>query len=115
MTAWIGADSFKSRRDKNIEKTTRSLYIVYRCGQKTTSRLTDFIHVKFPKLKARLFTDAPSWFDRRVPFRIEIGGAADKTKSFHYLAEPESKRLVPVDKPARDFLERCRLWANSLK
>ncbi|MEE2756496.1 MAG: hypothetical protein VYA30_07530 [Myxococcota bacterium] len=113
MTAWIGADSLKTRRDKTLEKRTQSLYTVYRCGEKTTSRLTDFIQVKFPDLKARLVTDTPSWFDRRVPVRIQVGEPAEKSQSFRFLVEPGSKLLTPLDGPARDFLRSCRRWASS--
>ena len=114
MTAWVGANSLKSRRDKKLEKTAQSLYTIYRCGDKTTSRLSDFIGIKFPGRKARLFTSSPEWFDRRVPFRIQIGTSNEASQSFHYLAEPDSKSLTPIDGASEDVLKLCRLWADSL-
>ena len=114
ITCFVGVDSFKSRRDKSIEQKTRSLYTIYRCGYKTTSRMTQFIERQYPNSATRLVLGSPGWFDRRVPIEIRILDSKKTIAQFQFIAEPESKSLVPIGSLSQKFLSKCRRWAKSL-
>ena len=105
-TAIVGVVSLKARFDIEAQRHVKTLLKVLKCGPATNAYLYGYARDHLKPHRIVVETHARAWFDSQVPITLSADNA-NRSLSFRFLADMQSKLVVAADKQSQAFLRQC--------